>query len=87
MLGCTHKNIYNRNMYISGIIQAGLCCTMPLVIPSGLKASDPLAIIFISKEKTYQNDAEFWQDCDLKNMQMMYKYQQKEYVEFINELQ
>ena len=36
MLCCTHKNKSNHNIYIPGIICAGLCYTMPLIDPSGL---------------------------------------------------
>ena len=56
ILCCTHKRKFNRNMYIPGIICAGLCYTMPLIIPSGLKASDPTANIFNSSEKACQDD-------------------------------
>ena len=37
ILACTHKKKFNRNVYIPGIIRAGLCYTMLLVILSGLK--------------------------------------------------
>ena len=48
ILCCTHKRKFNKNVYIPGIIRAGLCYTMPLIIPSGLKASDPTTNIFNS---------------------------------------
>ena len=86
MLCCTHKNKHSCNIYISGIIQAGLCYTMPLVIPSGLKASDPVANIFNSQEKMYQDDKDFRKGCDLKAMQLIYEYQQKEHIKLMNDL-
>ena len=67
MLCCTHKNKFNCNIYITGIIQAGLCYAMHLAIPSGLKSSDPAASIFNSQEKVYKEDI-FWKSCDLKMM-------------------
>ena len=60
---------------------------MLLVIPSGLKVSDPIATVFNSKEKAYQDDVEFQQDYDLKTVQMVYRYQQKEHMKLMNELQ
>ena len=36
MLCCTHKNKHICNIFTPGIIRAGFCYTMPLVIPSGL---------------------------------------------------
>ena len=87
MLCCTHKSKHNRNVYIPGIIRAGLCYTMPLIIPSGLKASDPSATIFNSKDKAYQDDKDFRKNCDAKTMQLIYEYQQKEHVKLINELE
>ena len=71
MLCCTHKSKHNRNVYIPGIIRAGLCYTMPLIIPSGLKASDPSANIFNSKDKAYEDDNDFCKDCDAKTMQLI----------------
>ena len=46
-------------MYIPGIIQAGLCYTVSLIIPSDLKASNPIANTFNSQEKAYQDDQDF----------------------------
>lgn len=86
MLCCTHKNKLNRNIFIPGIIHADLCYTMPLVIPSGLKASDPVASIFNSQEKVYKDNKEFRKSCDLKMMHLIYEYQQKEHLKLINEL-
>lgn len=73
-------------MYIPGIICAGLCYIMLLIIPSGLKSSDPITIIFNSNEKAYRDDAKVWEDYDLKTMQMVHKYQQKEHVKLVNKL-
>ena len=74
-------------MYIPGIIWAGLCYTMPLIIPSGLKASDPTANIFNSREKAYQDDKNFCRQCDLKSIQLIYDHQQQEHFKLINELE
>ena len=47
ILVCTHKSKYNRNIYIPGVIRAGLCYTMPLILPrcddtiEELQAKDP----------------------------------------------
>ena len=86
ILCCTHKRKFNKNVYIPGIIRAGLCCTMPLIIPSGLKASDPTANIFNSREKAYQDDKDFCRQCDLKSIQLIYDHQQQEHLKLINEL-
>ena len=59
MLCCTYKNKFNCNIYIPGIIHAGLCYTMPLIVPNGLQASDPAATIFDSQEKAYKEDKDF----------------------------
>ena len=67
-------------MYISGIIHAGLCYTIPLIIPSGLKASDSSANIFKSKDKKYQDAVcrvdrrakAVWANTDLQ-MESLYK--------------
>ena len=56
MLCCTHKNKFNCNIYIPGIICAGLCYTMPLIVPDGLQAFDLAATIFNSQEKAYKED-------------------------------
>ena len=48
ILACTHKKKSNRNVYIPGIIRAGLSYTMPLILPSGLRATDPSASILNS---------------------------------------
>lgn len=74
MLCCIHKTKFNQDIYILGIIQTGLCYIMLLIIPSGLKASDPFANVFNSKKKVYQDDAEFQKECDLKTMLMVYKF-------------
>ena len=76
-----------RNIYILGIIQVSLCYTIPLNIPSDLKASDPITSIFNLQEKTYQEDKKIWKNCDLKTMQLIYEYQQKEHIKLMNELQ
>ena len=87
MLCCTHKNKHSCNIYIPGIIQAGLCYTMPLVIPSVLQVLDPSETIFNSQEKAYQEDKDFRKSCDLKAMQLIYEHQQKEHIKLMNELQ
>ena len=87
MVCCSHKNKFNYNIYILGIICAGLCYTMPLFIPSDLKASDPTASIFNSQEKVCKENKEFRKSCDLKMMQLIYEYQQKEHLKLMNELQ
>ena len=56
ILSCTHKKKSNRNVYITGIIHAGLCYTMPLIIPSGLQSMDPHASVLNSWEKAYLSD-------------------------------
>ena len=68
MLCCTHKNKFNCNTYIPGIICASLCYTMPLIVPNGLQASDPAATIFNFQEKAYKEDTDFRKSCDLKVM-------------------
>ena len=60
---------------------------MPLIIPSGLNASDPTANIFNSREKAYQDDKDFRQQCDLKSIQLIYDHQQQENIKLINELE
>lgn len=87
MLCCTRKNKFNRNIYITGIIQASMCYTMPLIIPNCLQASDPAATIFNSQEKAYKKDNKFKKSCDLKIMQLVYGHQQKEHIKLMNELQ
>ena len=51
MICYTHKNKFNWNIYIPGIICVGLCYTIPLIIPNGLQASDPAATISNSKRR------------------------------------
>ena len=80
MLCCTHKSKHNRNIYIPDIIHAGLCYTMPLIIPSGLKVLDPSANIFNSKDKACEDNSDFFKDCDAKVMQLIYNYQQNKHV-------
>ena len=46
----TQKRKFNINVCIPGITCAGLFYTMPLIIPSGLKASNPTANVFNSRE-------------------------------------
>ena len=84
---CTHKNKHSYNIYIPGIIRAGLCYTIPLIIPSGLQPSDPAATIFNSQEKAYQDDKDFRKSCDLKAMKLNYEHQQKEHIKLMNEFQ
>lgn len=60
---------------------------MLLVISLDLKASDHIVNILISQEKTYQEDNDFQNDCDMKTMQLVYEYLQKEHVKLIFELQ
>ena len=60
----------DRNIYVPGIICAGLCYTLPLVVPSGLPASDPSANTFIFREKSYNDDPAFKEKCDLKTLQL-----------------
>ena len=60
---------------------------MPLIIPSGLKASDPTANMFNSREKAYQDDQDFSQKCDLKSVQLIYEHQQQEHLNLINDLE
>ena len=45
---------------------------MPLVIPSGLQPSDPLATIFNSQEKAYQDDKDSRKSCDLKETDKLF---------------
>ena len=58
-----------------------------MIIPDGLQASDPAATIFNSQEKTYKEDKDFRKSCNLKMMQLVYEYQQKERIKLMNELQ
>ena len=60
---------------------------MPLIIPSGLKASDPTANVFNSREKAYQDDKDFRQKCDLKSVQLIYEHHQQEHLNLINALE
>ena len=48
----------NRNIYIPEIIFAGLCYTMPLIIPSGLQSTDPHAPVLNLWDKSYLTDQE-----------------------------
>ena len=74
-------------MYIPGIIQSGLCYTLPLIIPSGLSAQDPSATIFTSREKAYQEDPSFKKLCDSKAMSLIYKHQQQEHIRLMQTLE
>ena len=87
ILSCTHKNKFNKNVYIPGIIHARLCYTMPLIIPSGLKLSDPGESVFNSQEKAYTNDKEFKNKCDLLSMKLIYENQQREHIGLMNVLE
>ena len=73
-------------MYILGIICAGLYDTMPLIIPSGLKLTDPHASVFNSYEKAYLDDNKFKKKCDLWSIQLIYEYQQNEDVALLKAL-
>ena len=68
-------------------MRAGLCYTIPLMIPSGLQPSDPAATIFNSQEKAYQDDKDFGKSCNLKATQLIYEHQQKEHIKLMSELQ
>ena len=46
ILCCTYNNKFYRDIYIPGTIQADLCYTVPLIIPSKLKASNLMVTIF-----------------------------------------
>ena len=83
MLCCAHMNKFNCNIYIPGIICAGLCYTMSLIFHTGLQVSDPVATIFNSQEKAYKEDKDFRTSYDLKMMQLVYEYQQKEHLKLI----
>ena len=48
ILSCTHKKQFDRNVYIPDITRAGLCYTMPLIIPSGLPLTDLSATVLNS---------------------------------------
>ena len=87
ILCCTHKRKFNRNVYIPGIICAGLCYTIPLIIPSGLKISNPTTNVFNSREKAYQDDKDFCQKFKLKSIQLIYEHQQQEHLKLINALE
>ena len=76
ILMCTHNKKSNRNVYISGIICAGLCYTMSLIKPSGLQSTDPHASVFNLREKTYLNNQEFKNKYNMMSMRLIYKYQQ-----------
>ena len=86
ILTCTHKKQYNQNVYIPGVIRAGLCYTMPLILPSTLPATDLSSTIFTSKEKAYLEDPKFKQSCDDKAMQLIYEHQQQEQVKLMDSL-
>ena len=87
ILCCTHKRKFNRNVYIPGIICTGLYYIMPLIIPSGLKASNPTANIFNSREKAYQDDEDFRRKCNLKSSQLIYEHQQQEHLKLVSVLE
>lgn len=86
ILSCTHRKKSNQNVYIPGIICARLCYTMPLIIPSGLKSTNPGASVFNLHEKAYANDKEFKNKCDLLEMRLIYEHQQKEHIVLIDAL-
>ena len=65
---CVHKRKQKQNIHIPGIICAGLCYMMPLIVPSGLYASDSSATTFNSREKAYNDDQAFKKKCDLKTL-------------------
>ena len=50
---------FNRNIYIPGIIQKGLCCNMSLIIPSGSSEDDLSATVFNSRDKVYNDYVNF----------------------------
>ena len=87
ILACTHKRKFNQNVYIPGIICSGLCYTMPLVITSGLKSSDPSANVFNSREKAYAQDSEFRKKCDSMALKLIYEHQQREHINLMNNLE
>ena len=87
ILTCTHRKKFNRNVYIPGIIRAGLCYTLPLIIPSGLPASDPSATVYTSREKAYNDDPSFRKRCDSKAMSLIYEHQQQEHIRLMQTLE
>ena len=60
---------------------------MPLIIPSGLKASDHTANIFNSREKAYKDDEDFRRKCNLKSIQLIYEHQQQEHLKLVSALE
>ena len=60
-----------------GIIYAGLCYTMPLIIPSGLPSTEASETIINLLEKAYVKDWEFKNKYNLLSMQFIYDHQQR----------
>lgn len=60
--------------YIPGIICAGLCYTMPLIVLSGCLSMDPSATILNSQEKVYADNHGFkkkmWSVINEANLQI-----------------
>ena len=66
ILCCTHKQKFNRNVYIPGVIQNGLCYIMPLILRSDIPEDADGATVFTLQEKAYLEDRSFRKACNAK---------------------
>lgn len=75
IITCTHRKKFNSNIYILRIIKVGLFYTILLIIPSGLSTKDPYATVLNSRDKAYNDDADFRKKWYLLSMNMIYEQQ------------
>jgi hypothetical protein len=86
LLTCLYCFRQTGNLSIPGIIRSGLCFTEPL-IPADLPASYAKATIYNLKQKALQDDPVFQVDFKRKHLELIYNYQQKEYVKLMSILE
>ena len=85
-LTCVHQTTKHKIIVVPGIIRAGLCFTMPLLLPD-LPANDPYATIINSSEMRYSLDSKFRKQCDVAAIQNIYEHQQREYNRLMSNLE
>ena len=84
-LTCVHGSLKRKNIEIPGIVQGGLCFTLPLILPD-LPLDHPDATKFNSLKIAYESDKEFYDSCDSLKLQYLYEYQQQKHIELMDVL-
>ena len=85
-LTCVYRATKVKNIVIPEIIKAGLCFTLPLILPD-LDPTHPEANLLNSSTLARRHCKDFRDQCEELIRKNIYEHQQKQYINLMEELE